>query len=72
LSTQSPTAIDLSGAVWRKSTRTQANGECVEIAHAARTYAVRDSKNPQHGTLTLAGPAWRSFITETKNGRYDI
>ncbi|MBO8198712.1 DUF397 domain-containing protein [Streptomyces smyrnaeus] len=40
------------------------NHECVEVAHTADGgRAVRDSKNPAHGTAYFAPGAWQAFIT---------
>lgn len=54
---------------WRKSTYSdaQGNGNCVEIAHHSATVAVRDSKAPRYGTLTLPPTAWQAF---THNSRH--
>jgi hypothetical protein len=55
--------IDLSTAVWRKSTRSGGNGgECVEVAMNLRdVVAVRDSKNPAGPALVVSPAAWSRF-----------
>ncbi|GAB3482917.1 DUF397 domain-containing protein [Amycolatopsis cihanbeyliensis] len=48
---------------WRKSSHSNANnGDCVEVATTARAAAVRDSKDPAAGHLTLEPAAWRAFL----------
>jgi hypothetical protein len=46
---------------WVKSSRSHANGNCVEVAADAGVIAVRDSKDPEP-RLTFAAPAWRAFL----------
>ena len=56
--------VDLTGARWRKSTRSAGNGgECVEIAdNLPGVVAVRDSKDPHGPTLTFTPTAWTTFV----------
>lgn len=57
--------VDLSGLVWCKSSRSTAsgdNGNCVEIAFAGRTVAMRDSKSPTGGNLVFPIAAFTTFL----------
>ncbi|MFC6015152.1 DUF397 domain-containing protein [Plantactinospora solaniradicis] len=56
--------MDLSGASWRKSTRSGGNGgACVEVAdNLSDVVGVRDSKDPGGPVLTFDTRAWRSFV----------
>ncbi|MEV7007084.1 DUF397 domain-containing protein [Streptosporangium sp. NPDC051022] len=65
--------MDLSTAVWRKSSLSGGNGgQCVEVATGLpRTVTVRDGKNP-HGPALLLTPAqWRAFTGGIRTGRFD-
>jgi hypothetical protein len=56
--------MDLTGARWRKSTRSGNNGgACVEVAdNLSSVVAVRDSKDPSGPALVFDPPAWRAFV----------
>ena len=63
--------MDLNRAAWRKSSYSGNNGgACIEVA-AARTVAVRDSKDP-HGPVLAFGPqAWAAFTARVKTDAAD-
>ncbi|RFU42768.1 DUF397 domain-containing protein [Actinomadura logoneensis] len=54
--------LDLSGASWRKSSRSDATRECVEVAAVASHVPIRDSKATDVGTLLVTPIAWRALL----------
>lgn len=48
--------------VWRKSSYTGDDGNCVEVAWPHQEVAVRDSKQPAGGTLAFPVVAWHAFL----------
>ncbi|MCZ7417920.1 MULTISPECIES: DUF397 domain-containing protein [unclassified Micromonospora] len=55
---------DLTGAVWRTSTRSSSNGgDCVEVAdNLPGVVGVRDSKDRTGPALAFAPAAWQAFV----------
>jgi hypothetical protein len=64
--------VDLSRAAWRKSTRSNAEGACVEVAdNLTGVVALRDSKDPTGPVLVFTRDEWRAFIAGAKDGHFD-
>ncbi|GAB2964780.1 hypothetical protein GCM10027280_62040 [Micromonospora polyrhachis] len=62
---------DLSGARWRKSTRSGGSGgECVEVAgNLVGVVGIRDSKDVAGPVLAVEPSAWTAFLSGVKSGR---
>jgi hypothetical protein len=59
--------------VWRKSSFSYANGDCVLICHRPDgTWSVRDSKDPTGPILAFGATEWEAFVAAVKAGEFDI
>ena len=57
------TEIDLSNAVWHKSSYSGQDGNCVEVArNLPGLVAVRDSNEPDGAKLVVSRETWQAFI----------
>ena len=63
---------DLLRLDWRKAKRSMSNGNCAEVALAAGTVAIRDSKDPYGPALRYSPDSWRLFLDEVRTGNYDL
>ncbi|GAA2129772.1 DUF397 domain-containing protein [Actinomadura napierensis] len=65
-------SLDLSRAVWRKSTHSgTGNDTCVEVAGLPGAVAVRDSTDPDGPKLVFGVGAWRAFVRGVSSGGVD-
>ncbi|MFF4651128.1 DUF397 domain-containing protein [Streptomyces sp. NPDC001380] len=65
-------ADNSSAPVWRKSSYSGANGQCVEVAvPQVSTVAVRDSKDPGGPSLAFSPEAWSAFVAAVGRGSFD-
>lgn len=63
--------IDLSRARWRKSSHSNAEYECVEVADLdGRHRAIRDSKHPTGPALLVPPTEWTTFTTGIQHGEF--
>ncbi|MFG2055425.1 DUF397 domain-containing protein [Micromonospora sp. NPDC048930] len=65
---------DLTGAVWRTSSRSNDQGLCVEVATnvvaAHGVVGVRDSKDPSGPALAVSPPGWTAFVAAIRSGTF--
>jgi uncharacterized protein DUF397 len=59
--------MDMSGAVWRKSSYSGANGgNCVEVGSRDSRVLVRDTKDRTESVLTFSAASWCRFAAQVK------
>ena len=51
---------------WRKSSRSTANGHCVEAGSGLAVVGVRHSKDPDGPVLTFGAETWKAFTAGLK------
>jgi hypothetical protein len=56
------TPHDFTTAAWRKSSRSNGEQACVEVATSGSQFAIRDSKKPLAGMLVVGQQGWRGLI----------
>lgn len=65
----------LASAVFRKSTRSDNSGSCVEVADLVSEHGivlVRDTKNRGGAVLAFRPDEWRAFVGGVKDREFDL
>jgi Domain of unknown function (DUF397) len=58
---------------WRKATRSASSGECVEVGTSdGRAVAIRDSKRPDDGHLTITPAMLGELLATIRSNRLNV
>lgn len=57
---------------WRKSTHSNGQGECVELANLGSEVGIRDSKNPTSPHLSVSRETLSTVLSNIKAGDLDM
>jgi hypothetical protein len=57
--------------MWKKSSRSAGNGNCVEIGFRAQHVGLRDSKDVAGEPLFVDHSGWLAFLRGVKRGEFD-
>lgn len=58
---------DLPQAMWQKSSYSNGQANCVEVArNLSGIVAIRDSKDPMGGMLRMSREEWKKFLSQMK------
>ncbi|MER6365045.1 DUF397 domain-containing protein [Kitasatospora sp. NPDC001527] len=61
----------LTTAVWRKSSHSVQEGQCIEVSDSLPgAVPVRDSKDPDGPALIFPADAWRAFVAGVQAGEF--
>jgi Domain of unknown function (DUF397) len=63
---------NLSAAIWKKSSYSNGQANCVEVANLPSIVAVRDSKDREGPALIFTPDEWRAFVDGIQNGQFDL
>ncbi|MEG3637440.1 DUF397 domain-containing protein [Micromonospora palythoicola] len=56
--------------MWRTSSWSGSNGDCVEVAGFVDAVGVRDSRDRQGAELSFDATSWTRFVAATRAGRF--
>jgi Domain of unknown function (DUF397) len=59
-------------SVWRKSSASSSNSNCVEVRRPGDEVDVRDSKDPDGPVLSFGPGEWATFVAGVKLGEFDL
>ncbi|MYT32739.1 MULTISPECIES: DUF397 domain-containing protein [unclassified Streptomyces] len=62
--------VDVRDADWFKSSHSNGNGNCLEVAVLGEIVAARDSKQQSGPVVAIAADGWRAFISGVANGEF--
>ncbi|MFF5217611.1 DUF397 domain-containing protein [Micromonospora sp. NPDC000442] len=63
--------VSTARVTWRKSTRSNGSGNCVEVAdNLAGSVGLRDSKDPDGPVLAFSHATWAIFVSSVKRDTF--
>lgn len=64
-------ATDFPNVSWKKSSFSQGNSNCVQIARIDSSIIVGDTKDQQGVVLSFTQQEWKAFVAGVKNGEFE-